>query len=863
MVKNNVKRIKYILSTSFALTLTVVLVGCGGAATNTDIKSVDVTSPVEDWVMVWNDEFDSASIDSSKWSYEVNCDGGGNNEQQCYTDSSDNSFLADGNLNIVALQAEEGAAKPFTSARMVTQYKADFKYGRFEMRAKLPQGQGTWPAFWMMPTDSVYGEWPKSGEIDIMEAVNLKVTDAEGNEEAYIHGTLHYGQEWPNNSSSGKGILLPDGTNPADGFHTYTIEWQEGEIRWYVDDYLYQTQMMSEVKFNSEKVAIGLKHRGWFAEYFDIISGELESHWDSAPFDQEFFMILNLAVGGDWPANVNDTGIDESAFENGQSYEVDYVRVYECASDPITGKGCETIRVGYKNEATDDDPTGALVIGKAPIPSIPSTDVPDLVTLYDDAIADGLVIASYNPDGVVSFSEIEEAGRGNVIELVKVGAAGSIFFTADPAYDLTGYGDSAELVFDMNVTSLEAGVELLVKFDSGWPNVSDVSVTLPTTGEWAEVRINMTGLLAAGNRFAPGSAADAANVVNLVVFEPLGAMTVKFDNVRLESGASGQVAKLYEDGLSDDLVFDSYNPDGSISYSEIDEDTRGKILEVVKTGATGNVYFTASPAYDLTSYNAFAELVFDVNVASLDAGVELIVKFDSGWPNVSDYTVTLPTTGEWAEVRINVQKMLANGNRFAPGNFADEVNVANIFVIEPTGAMTVKFDNIRLENPPEPTIISLYADAPGDGLMFDSYNPDSAIAYSQETSDDRGSILQVVKTAANGNVYINASEPYDISKYGANSDLVFDLNVISMNDGVELLIKLDSGWPNVSDISVTIPPLGEWTEVRLNILALLADENAFSPGSFADSTSITNVFVIDPTGAMTVQFDNIRFEDRQ
>ena len=162
------------------------LFGCGGGATtSTDIDVVDPAAPVSDWELVWSDEFDGNSIDDDNWTHEVNCDGGGNNESQCYTDSEDNSFVSDGSLKIVALPAEEGAQKPYTSARLNTRYKADFKYGRIEMRAKLPSGQGSWPAFWMMPTDEVFGGWPKSGKIDILEAVNGKLPDKVSNEKEY------------------------------------------------------------------------------------------------------------------------------------------------------------------------------------------------------------------------------------------------------------------------------------------------------------------------------------------------------------------------------------------------------------------------------------------------------------------------------------------------------------------------------------------------------------------------------------------------------------------------------------------------------------------------------------------------------
>lgn len=842
----------------------VSLMSCGGGSeSNTKFDVVDPTEPVSDWVMVWGDEFDGSTIDANKWTHEVNCSGGGNNEQQCYTDNADNSFVSDGTLKIVAKPAVEGAELPYTSARLNTRYKADFKYGRFEMRAKLPSGQGSWPAFWMLPTDYVYGEWPKSGEIDIMEAVNLKTVDAEGTVEANVHGTLHYGQAWPDNKSSGKAYLLPDMANPADDFHTYAVEWQEGEVRWYVDGYLFETQMASELRYNAKGEAIGLKHRGWFAEYFDISTGELETHWDSSPFDQEFHLLLNLAVGGDWAGNVNNTGIDASAFAEGQTYEIDYVHVYECSVNPDTGKGCETIRKGYKVEASEENPEGALVIGQAPIPAAPSSGGPAALTmLYDDSLASGLSFDSYNPDSVISYAQVEENERGNVLEVVKTGATGNVYFTAATPFDFTGYGTNGELVFDLNVTTYEPGTELLIKLDSGWPNVSDYSVVLPATGEWVEVRINIAELLANGNSLSPGSFANPSSVANIFVIEPTGAMTAKFDNVRFINPPATVTTVLYDDSLADDLIFDSYNPDSQISFEEVAEDDRGNVIQVIKTGATGNVYFTPSTPYDLTSYDSAGELVFDVNLASLDAGVELLIKLDSGWPNVSDYSVTLPAIGEWAEVRINIAELLANGNSLSPGSFADPTNIANIFVIEPTGAMSVKFDNVRLVNPPSATITNLYEDALAEDLVFDSYNPDGTISYTEIFEEGHGSIIEVIKTGANGNVYFTAQDAYDLSDWGDSSELVFDVNVTSVDSGVELFVKFDSGWPNVSDYSVPLPTPGEWAEVRINIAEMLANGNSLSPGSYADSSNIPNIFVMEPNGNMSVKFDNIRLEQR-
>ena len=129
--------------TRFGAVLSVLtLAACGGGTeTKTDVNAVNPTVPVDDWRLVWSDEFDGTAINSDNWTHEVNCLGGGNQEKQCYTDTAENSFVSDGMLKIVAKQAAEGAEQPYTSARMTTQNKVDIQYGRIEMRAKLPKGQ--------------------------------------------------------------------------------------------------------------------------------------------------------------------------------------------------------------------------------------------------------------------------------------------------------------------------------------------------------------------------------------------------------------------------------------------------------------------------------------------------------------------------------------------------------------------------------------------------------------------------------------------------------------------------------------------------------------------------------------------------
>ncbi len=256
--------------------------GTAGSQTSRDgSKTVN-----KNWKLVWSDEFNDSAIDASKWVFEVNGDGGGNGELQFYTDHAKNAHLAGGNLVITAIK-EEYNNKQYTSARMTTKGKFSFKYGRVEARIKFPKGKGMWPAFWMMPEESVYGGWARSGEIDIAEVVGDKPTT--------IFGTLHYGDNWPRNTHTGDKVTLPSGDVSSD-FHVISLEWEEGEIRWYLDDQLYQTQTQWHTA-GSEKFP--------------------------APFDQKFFIIFNVAVGGTWPGPPSP----KTAFP--QSMEVDYVRVYQ------------------------------------------------------------------------------------------------------------------------------------------------------------------------------------------------------------------------------------------------------------------------------------------------------------------------------------------------------------------------------------------------------------------------------------------------------------------------------------------------------------------------------------------------------
>ncbi|MDD3191913.1 MAG: glycoside hydrolase family 16 protein [Bacilli bacterium] len=238
------------------------------------------------WVPVWCDEFEGETVDLTKWN--LVDDVWRNNEELQYY-SPDNIFVEDGKL-VIEARKETLSDKEYTSGRMNTQYKGDWLYGRVIVRAKMPSGRGTWPGIWMMPTESVYGEWPNSGEIDIMEYV--------GFDQNMCHGTVHTSKyNWTKNTHTMYSMLWP---SVEEVFVNYEMVWEPGLIKLFVDG-----ELLGSFAYIAENEQTTIYHQAW-------------------PFDQPFYFILNLAIGGPWAAS---EGIDDDAFPT--RLEVDYVRVYQ------------------------------------------------------------------------------------------------------------------------------------------------------------------------------------------------------------------------------------------------------------------------------------------------------------------------------------------------------------------------------------------------------------------------------------------------------------------------------------------------------------------------------------------------------
>lgn len=246
-----------------------------------------------EWTLTWSDEFDSPApsrVDPRKWTLETGGAGWGNNELQFYTEHSRNAIV-DGKGRLVVIALKETADRKcwygrcqFSSARLITKGKFEQKYGRIEARIKLPYGQGIWPAFWMLGNNIDAVGWPSCGEIDIMENI--------GKEPSTVHGTIH-GPGYSGANGIGGAYKLEEGKRFSDESHVFAVEWKPGEIRWYVNGDMYQRKTAADLPPDAKWV-----------------------------FDHPFFIILNVAVGGNWPGGPDQT----TRFP--QRMEVDYVRVY-------------------------------------------------------------------------------------------------------------------------------------------------------------------------------------------------------------------------------------------------------------------------------------------------------------------------------------------------------------------------------------------------------------------------------------------------------------------------------------------------------------------------------------------------------
>ena len=246
-------------------------------------------STYDGYSLTWSDEFSGTEINDDNWGYDIGGSGWGNNELQYHTNR--NAYLKEG-LLVIRAQQEAYRGKNYTSSRLKTQGKQNFKYGRIDVRARLPEGAGIWPALWMLGENITDVGWPKSGEIDIMEMVGgNSPQDKHPNGDRTAHGTMHWNNNGLNGSYSpvntGKSEILS--TSLSEEFHVFSIQWDVNGIGWYIDDAQYSYKTINSTQ----------------------------------PFREEFFFIMNIAVGGDWPGSPNSSTVFP------QRMVIDYVRVFQ------------------------------------------------------------------------------------------------------------------------------------------------------------------------------------------------------------------------------------------------------------------------------------------------------------------------------------------------------------------------------------------------------------------------------------------------------------------------------------------------------------------------------------------------------
>ena len=332
-----------------------LLIACGIAIIGAGCGKKSKTPAKEGYKLLWADEFDGSKLNSKLWVREERPVGWTNNEAQEYTKDTKNGFIRDGKFVIKGIENETGVGN-YTSCKLRNTSKAAFMYGRIEARAKVPQGKGLWPAIWMMPEDeNVYGQWPKCGEIDIMEVL--------GDQTETAFGTVHYGE--PHAEKQGK-VTLTDGNTFASDFHEFAVEWEPGKLEWFIDGKSY------------------LVVDNWFS----AVKGQDDKPFP-APFNQKFCIQMNLAIGGDWP------GYPEykADYMKNAEFEIDYVRVYQ---KPEYDTNVTKPEVVYRSP----DETGNYIT---------DPNFENEILTKDTAMGVGWVFHKEN-DGAATYSKLDDGG---------------------------------------------------------------------------------------------------------------------------------------------------------------------------------------------------------------------------------------------------------------------------------------------------------------------------------------------------------------------------------------------------------------------------------------------------------------------
>lgn len=689
----------------YTILAATVLVACGG--NDNDIQGGTLENPPEPttatWQLVWSDEFDGTTLNSDNWEVmlgdgtEYGIPGWGNNELQTYTDS--NHSIVDGKLVIVARPPSENETA-YTSTRLRTMGNYDFTYGRVEASIRVPDGQGLWPAFWMLASEgNPYGGWPMSGEIDVMEWLQAS--------KDVTTSAIHFGA--PGDIASNRVFIENDmiGSTPEDGFHQYAVEWDAEEIKFYFDGNHYAT----------------IKNRSYFSYYYKNSEEGYVQGGESAPFDTNFHLLLNLAVGGTGGGTP-----DASAFPG--QMEVDYVRVYQCPLNNPQGLGCEGSIDDVNYYIQNDIEPVSPVITRYPL-----IDNQGLSTLYAGTPFERqLNFNVFDNSGAFSVQTVADDDKGTAINLVTTGGGNvSVVDANGRAFKFVNMGTSAasssgaDFKFSLKIDddgSTDMTGRLQVKLDSTFPNVSYTELDLSNypVGEWVEVSVKLSDMLAQNQGVYGGAPVDVNAVNSLVTFEPTSAANIYIADLSLVCGSAqfcgleqravsalplfdNQLSSLFDRGIVgyDTTINGDYNvsnPQNHVSWEIIDTDEEGYDSVIQTTfgnSATGGVSFIGSTSPINLSPWEDGELVFDVKVTSNPNGHAMMYKVDGEFRDgtltstTGDINLGILPVGEWQTVRAPLSSLATRGL---------VLSEMTAFVIFPTFAgqdVTFQWDNLRIE----------------------------------------------------------------------------------------------------------------------------------------------------------------------
>lgn len=712
---------KKILASIIAATTVFTLVGCGqqqvsAPAPETD-ETVEEPEEVEEAVLapqgtdvkldgynlVWEDNFDTFNRDD--WNVELHEPGWVNNELQEYVDSEDNIYVENGKLVLKPIKNADGT---YTSGRVNTQGKHDFTYGYYEASIKMPAGKGFLPAFWMMPTDeNIYGQWPRCGEIDIAEVL--------GDATKQAYGTIHYGN--PHNESQGE-YTLKNGTDFSKEFHTYAVDWKPGEIIWYIDGNIYY------------------RAKDWYSATEGL--GEVTF---PAPFDQPFYIILNLAVGGNWPGDP-----DASTDFDAASMQIDYVKVYQ--QDSYDENVEKPVKIVTFREPNAD---GNYVNNANFEEAEDLTDEQDWKFLI---AKDGAGEAEIR-DNMIVISSTAEGTEDYAVQLVQ------------PKMSMFK-GSSYRLTFDAWASGNRQMKAAVTAPEAGWIRyLEDTSVDLTTEKQTYTLDFDMT------------EADDPFGRLEFNMGHQGSCETIYITNVRLERTAEGDGASMTSVLADGNYIYNSKFQEGKLhmgSWEFTDEEIDNVTYEVTPLSDNRRLHVKI----DGGRSNAF---VVGQHGLAMPKNGEFVLSFDMEATN--SYSVRL--AGESYDFEAGT----GNVTLAFKGNGNNNID----FAFNKDGEYYL--DNVRIE---EDVMIKngsfnagmsgyeVYVDSSASAsYVVDSLSEDNALDLSIEATGDQDWKIQVKQN----NVLLENGKTYEL-QFDAKSDINRKIRAI-MQGGEGL------GWPVYSE----------------------------------------------------------------